>query len=127
MPVRPEIMLRLPNSPGALADVCRLLAAEHVGILACMVEPSSRARLIVDNPLRAEAVLRERHPQVEMRDVVALRVANAHGALAEVLGLMSQAGVNIEYAYTGVGEHGAGALAVVGVDDPMRAAAAAGA
>ena len=34
MAIRTELTLRLPNSPGALADVCAALAAERVRLLA---------------------------------------------------------------------------------------------
>ena len=38
MAIRTELNLRLPNSPGALAGVCRLLSDERVNILAMALE-----------------------------------------------------------------------------------------
>ena len=40
MAIRTELNLRLPNSPGALAAVCRALADERVNIVALAVEPA---------------------------------------------------------------------------------------
>ena len=126
MSVRTEITVRLPNSPGALTGVCGALASEHVGI-AAMALDSGRVRLVVDNEVRAIAALRERYHQVDVRDVMVLRVSNAAGAVAPVLALLANAGINIEYAYGAAAEGSAAALVVVGVDDPLRAATLAGA
>lgn len=126
MALRTEISLRLPNSPGALAGVCRELADERVGVLAMMLEPGAGLRLVADNHVRAAGVLREHHHQITTREVVALRVANAPGGLAPVLALVASAGVNIEYAYSGAADDGGSAIVVVGVDDPARASTLAG-
>ncbi|MBI4487088.1 MAG: ACT domain-containing protein, partial [Acidobacteria bacterium] len=49
MAIRTELNLRLPNSPGALAGVCRLLSDERVNVLAMALESSGQLRLVVDN------------------------------------------------------------------------------
>jgi len=126
MPIGTEITLRLPNSPGALAEVCRTLAQERVGILALMLDAGGRLRLVVDNHVRAEGVLRDARHQIDTRHVLVIRTANTPGALAPVLGLVADGGVNVEYAYAAAGEGSATATLVVGVDDAPRAATAAG-
>ncbi len=123
--IRTELSLRLPNSPGALAGVCRLLADERVNILALALESSGQLRMVVDNHVHAAGVLREHHHQVAERDVIMTSVSNTPGALAPALRLVSEANVNVEYAYSG-GSDGAIASVVLGVDDAQRAAAAAG-
>jgi hypothetical protein len=125
MPTRTELSLRLPNSPGALAGVCRLLADERVNINALSLDGGGALRLIVDNHVLAAGVLRARHHQVSERDVLVLSVAHAPGGLAPVAKLVADAGVNVEYAYSGALE-GGGTLVVLGVDDAQRASAAAG-
>lgn len=125
MPIRTELNLRLPNSPGALAAVCRLLSEERVNIAAMSVGVGGELRLVVDNHVRAAGALRDSHHQVAERPVVILSIANRPGALAPVLQLVAEAGVNLEYAYGAAGDAG-GAAVVLGVEDAMRAAAAAG-
>jgi hypothetical protein len=124
--IRTELNLRLPNSPGALGGVCRLLSDERVNIVALSLEAGGHLRLVVDNHVHAAAVLRERHHQVTERDVILLAVPNIPGALAPALKLVSDASVNIEYAYAGATDMAAIAAVVVGVEDAQRAAAAAG-
>jgi hypothetical protein len=126
MPVDTEFSVRLPNSPGALADLCAALAAEHVNIVALSLESGGQLRLVVDNPVRTEGALRERRHKVASREVVTAQVEHRAGGLAPILRLVATAGVNVEYAYSGGGTAGMHATIVLGVDDAIRAATAAG-
>ena len=126
MAIRTELNVRLPNSPGALAGVCQLLAAERVNIVAFELESGGQLRVVVDNHTHAIGVLRDRHYQVSERNVIFVAAANGPGALAPLLTLAAQAGVNIEYAYASTAEGNATAGVVLGVDDALRAASATG-
>ena len=91
-----------------------------------MINPiaaSNMLRLIVDNHVRAIAVLKERHRSLLTRDVIVV-TGGGTDALATAFALVAGAGVNVEYAYVGAGE--SMGVAVLGVDDAQRAAAAAG-
>ncbi len=123
--IRIELSLRLANSPGSLAGVCRLLSDERVNVQALGLE-GGQLRMVVDNHVHAAAVLREHHHQVTERDVIVTAVPNAPGALAPALKLLGEAGVNVEYAYGGGSEGSPTATIVIGVGDAQRAAAAAG-
>lgn len=126
MAIRTELNLRLPNTAGALAGVCRLLSEERVSVLAMSLDSNGQLRLVVDNHVHGGAVLREHHHQVTERDVIVTAVPNGPGALAPALRLVSEAGVNVEYAYGGAAEGGYTATIVLGVEDAARASAAAG-
>jgi len=126
MSIRTELNLRLPNSPGALAGVCRLMSDERVNIVALMLESGGQLRMVVDNHVHAAAVLREHHHQVTEREVLLVAVPNTPGALAPALRLVADADINIDYAYAGAGEMTSIAAIVLGVADAMRASAAAG-
>ena len=126
MAIRTELNLRVPNSPGTLAGLCRVLADERVNIVAISVEPNGQLRLVVDNHVRAASILRDRHYQVTERQVVFVPIANGPGALAPVLALAAQAGINIEYAYASAADGNPSTAIVLGVEDASRASAAAG-
>jgi len=126
MAIRTELNLRLPNSPGALTGVCRLLSDERVNILAMALEAGGLLRMVVDNHVHGAAVLRDYHHQVSERDIILTAVPNAPGSLAPVLQLVADADVNVEYAYGGASEGAPMATVVLGVDDAQRAASAAG-
>ena len=53
--IRIELSLRLANSPGALAGVCRLLSDERVNVQAMGLEAGGQLRLVVDNHVHAAA------------------------------------------------------------------------
>ncbi len=124
--IRTELSLRLGNSPGALAGVCRLMSDERVNVMAMSLESGGQLRMVVDNHVHGAAILREHHHQVTEREVLVTSVPNSPGALGPVLKLVSDANVNVEYAYGGGSDGSASAAIVLGVDDAMRAAAAAG-
>ncbi len=126
MAVRTELSLRLPNSPGALADVCRVLSDERVNVLALSLEAGGLLRLIVDNHVHAEGVLRDRDLAVETRDALYLQVPNGPGALQTIGRMMANAGVNVEHAYGSAIEGRPMATVVIGVDDAVRASAVTG-
>jgi hypothetical protein len=126
MAIRTELNLRLPNSPGALAGVCRVLADERVNIVAMAVEATGQLRLVVDNHVRAAGALRDQHHQVSERQVVVAGIASGAGALYPVLQLAAEAGVNIEYAYGASPEGGGAAAIVLGMEDAQRASAVSG-
>jgi hypothetical protein len=116
----------LPNSPGALAAVCGILGREGVAISALGLEAGGQLRMVVDNHVRASGALRDAHHKIVERDVLVVSLANEAGGLAAVARLVAASGVNVEYAYGGASDSNARAVAVLGVADPARAAAAAG-
>jgi hypothetical protein len=102
------------------------LSDERVNIVAMALESTGQLRLVLDNPVHGASVLREHHHQVRERDVLVTAVPNEAGSLAPALRLVSDADVNIEYAYGGASEGSATAAIVLGVADAARASAAAG-
>lgn len=126
MAIRTELTLRLPNSPGALASVCRVLGDERVHILALSLESGGQLHLLVDNPVRAAGVLREGRHAITERDVIVVPISAAPGAVASVLALLSDAHVNVDYVYGGAPEGAEMTLLVIGVEDAIRASTAGG-
>ena len=126
MAVRTELSLRLPNSPGALADACRLLSAEQVNILALSLGAGGALHLVVDNHLHAEGFLRIQRYDVETHDVLWVQVPNGPGALQTVGRMMANAGINVDHAYGSVIEGHPMATIVLGVDDAVKASAIVG-
>ena len=126
MAIRTELSLRLPNSPGALAGVCRVLADQNVRILALSLDAHGQCRIVVDHSVRAAAALRSHHHGISERDVIFVALHADPAAPSAVLALLRDAGINVNYAYSGVSDSRTTAAMVVGVDDAQRAAASAG-
>ena len=126
MAIRTEISLKLPNSPGALGQVCRHLVDERINIHALSLESGGTLRLVVDNPLHAAGTLEDREYAVERRDVLFIQVPNDPGALEKTAGVLAGAGVNVDYLYASAVEDDPTAAIVAAVEDPQRAATATG-
>ncbi len=126
MAIRTELNFRLQNSPGSLARACQMLADERINLIGLCLDGTGTLRLVVDNHVHAAATLTEQHYQVEQRDVLYTEMPNQPGALAKVVRMVADAGVNLDYAYASGVENSATIGIVVGVADPMRASAAAG-
>jgi hypothetical protein len=126
MAIHRELTVRLANSPGTLGRVAQLLGTERINMLAMSLDGTGALRMVVDNPLHAAGSLREQHYQVEERDVLYTTIPNEPGALARVVRIVSEAGINLEYVY-GSGVDRVPMVAVVlGVPDAQRASAATG-
>ncbi len=126
MAIRRDLIVRILNNPGALGRVCQAFADERVNVLALAVDPGGLMRAVVDNPVHAVGVLRERHYHVEERDVLFTAAPNNPGELARLTRLIADAGINIEYLYVTAVEGEAMAAIVVGVPDAPRASVATG-
>jgi hypothetical protein len=126
MPVRSELQVRLANSPGVLAGLTRILGDGRVDIVAIGLDSHGQLRLIVNNHVRAAALLRERHYPVVEGEAIVASVADGPGGLASVLSMLGDAGVNVDYVYGSGPGRGGPSVVVIGTSDPLRDATAAG-
>lgn len=114
MPVK-QISVFLENKCGRLAEVTRVLGDHGINIRAFSIADTTDfgvLRLIVNRPQDAYNVLKENGFTVSLTDVIAVQIPDRPGGLADILTLMQDAGVNIEYLYAFVGNVSQDALAV---------------
>ncbi len=94
-----EISLTLPNRPGTLGGVARILAKERINVAAIGVDSAAakgRVRLIVSDPDRAERLLADAGYEVEVREMIAVRLEDRAGSFLRVLDALSREKVNIQ-------------------------------
>ena len=126
MAIQKEITVKLANSPGSLGRVAQVLGAERINMLAMSVDSSGALRMVVDNPLHAAGTLREQHYNIEERDVLYTAMPNEPGSLGRALKLLTDAGINVEYAYASGIDRMPMVGVVIGVADAQKASYAAG-
>ena len=126
MAIQRELTVRLANSPGTLGRVAQVLGGERINMLAMSLDTTGALRMVVDNPLHAAGSLREQHYQVEERDVLYTTIPNEPGALAKVVKIVAEAGINLEYVYGSGIDRVPMVAVVIGVPDAQRASAATG-
>ena len=78
-------------------------------------------RIIADDPVRAQAVLAEAGHLANVREVTAFAVPDAPGGLAQVLDMLEEHSISIEYLYALVTKHVGKAYAVARTDAPEKA------
>lgn len=126
MAIQKEITVKLANSPGTLGRVAQVLGGERINMLAISLDGTGVLRMVVDNPLHAAGALREQHYQVEERDVLYATLPNEPGALASVVKLLAEAGINLDYAYASGIDRVSMVAVVLGVPDAQKSSYASG-
>ena len=114
-----QLSVFLENREGRLEEVLDVLAKKGVNIVALSLADTSdygMLRLIVSDPHKGRAALKEAGITAMLTDVVALRVPHATGSLNKAMHQIVE--VNIEYMYAFA--NGADAAAVLKSDDPGR-------
>ena len=98
-----QISVFLENKEGKLAEATKLLADNNVDIRAITIAETAEyglARMIVDDSYKASAILLEHGDILSMNPVWAVEVPDRPGGLAEVLAVLAEAHVNVDYMYS---------------------------
>jgi hypothetical protein len=94
-----EISMTLPNRPGTLARVARVLATERINVSAISVDSTptkGRVRLIVSDPKRARRLLEQAGYPVELREMLAVRLEDRAGSFLKVLETLADSEVSVQ-------------------------------
>ena len=97
-----QLSVFLENREGRLEEVLDVLAKKGVNIVALSLADTSdygMLRLIVSDPHKGRAALKEAGITAMLTDVVALRVPHATGSLNKAMHQIVDGEVNIEYMY----------------------------
>ena len=119
-----QISVFLENKSGRLAQVTKILGANQINIRALSLADTTDfgvLRLIVNEPTKALAVLREAGLTVRATEVIAVEVTDQPGGLAGVLQELEGKGINIEYMYAFVGKAEEKAIVIFRVEEVDRA------
>ena len=121
-----EIALTLPNEPGTLAGVARILAEERINLAALSVNSDAEkgeVRLIVNDPDRALKALKAAKYRAVTRDLLVVHLEDRAGSFLRILEILAAGKVNIESVAILVAREGAQSLVAVSADDLKRARA----
>ena len=119
-----QLSIFAQNTPNRLAEICELLAENEINIRAISTadtESYGILRLIVEEPEKAEEALKKAGLAVSVTQVLSLPIADKPGALAKLLRVISDANIDIEYAYAFLSHEDNLAFAVLRVEDEEKA------
>ncbi len=122
-----QISVFLENKSGRLAEVTKTLGNEGIDISALSIADTTDfgiLRLIVNQPEKAEAVLKDNGFTVSSTNVIAIAVEDKPGGLAVALDILESQSIGIEYMYAFIGKAKDEALVILRVEDSQKAVAA---
>jgi len=124
MQITQQLALFLENRPGTLARVCDALSKEKINIYALSTSDTvdhSVLRVVVSDPRKALLLFEEHGAMVVEDDVLMIDGDNKPGSLAKLAHKLSDAKVNIEYAYCATSPNAKKGLLILRVSDAKKA------
>ncbi len=111
-----QISVFMENRPGRLAEIIEVLAENDIDMRAINIADTTDfgiLRMIVNDPAKAEHVLRENNMTASVTDVIAVSIDDTVGAFGKVISLLKEDQISIEYIYSFIGEKSSKAVIVV--------------
>ena len=118
-----QISVFLENRAGQLAEITRLLAENHIDIRAISIAETADyglAHMIVDDAYKASSILLQHGDILSMTPVWAVEVPDRPAGLAELLAVLSDAHVDVEYMYSLFAHKDGYAYMVLRISDEPR-------
>jgi hypothetical protein len=119
-----QISVFLENRKGRLYEVCSLLGKNDINILALTIaetEDFGVLRTVVNKPEKAIKILKDNGFAANITDVLVVEVQDRPGGLADILKVLNDNNINIEYMHAMVTRHSNNALMVFRFDNPDEA------
>ncbi len=105
-----QLSVFIENKVGRLESVTEILMEHNINIASFSLADTSEygmLRMIVSDPEEGRRILKEEGFSAKLTDVIAVKIAQKPGTLHEVLKIIFEANLSVEYMYT---------LATVGKD-----------
>jgi hypothetical protein len=122
-----QLSVFVENSPGRLRAPCQTLADAGISMATLSLADTKQygiLRLIIRDWPRAKTVLEEAGFSVRVTEVVAVEVPDRPGGLNDVLRVIEQAGINVEYMYAFAEKRDGRAVLIFRFEDADAAVAA---
>ena len=118
-----QISVFLENRTGQLAEITKLLADANIDIRAISIAETADyglARLIVDDSYKASNILLQHGDILSMTPVWAVEVPDRPSGLADLLNILADTGVDVEYMYSLFTNHDGHAYMIMRISDEPK-------
>jgi hypothetical protein len=118
-----QLSVFLENKAGTIVPVAKILSDNGIDMRAMSIADSADfgiLRIIVDDPEKTKQVLAREKYIYNVTPVLAVEVEDHPGSLVRILTILSDAKINLEYAYAFITRKTDSAYMVFRVDDPDR-------
>jgi len=119
-----QLSVFVENKPGRLVEALDALAGADVDLRALSLADTADfgiLRVIVDKPSQALKILQDAGYLVKTSEVIAVIVGDKPGGLADVMRVLANAGVDVEYTYAFVAHSHDKAYVILRVNDNSAA------
>jgi hypothetical protein len=119
-----QLSVFLDNSPGRLNAATKVLSKAGINMRALTLADTSDfgvLRVIVDKPEEAMKILKENNFAAKITEVLVVEMEDSPGGLTQILDILEEGQVNIEYMYAFVGTKPRKALVIFRVNKPDQA------
>lgn len=119
-----QLSVFIENKPGRLFAAMDILAKNGINISVLSIADTSEfgiLRLIVNDPDKAKAVLKDAGIVVKVSNVVAIAMDDVPGGSVDILRSLAEASLNVEYIYACVCKPAEKALMIIRTDDSVKA------
>ena len=121
-----QISVFLENRPGTLAEFIKVLEKSNIDLRALSLaenEDFGIVRVIVDDSYSTIQTLKENGYVCSMTRVLAVEIPDKPGALVNLLSVLGEGGINLEYTYAFLSKKPGSAFMSLRVADPKDAIA----
>ena len=119
-----QISVFVENQPGSMMNVTSVLREAHVNIRAISTFDTPEfgiMRLVVDDPVRAKESLTAQGFVTRVSEVIGAELRDEKGNLNEMLRILADGQINVNYIYSFVIRQGKAPVMVFHTDDFQRA------
>ena len=119
-----QISVFVENQPGSMMNVTSVLTDAHVNIRAISTFDTPEfgiMRLVVEDPVRAKESLTEKGFVTRVSNVIGAEIRNKKGNLNQMLTILADGQINVNYIYSFVIREGKAPVMVFSTDDYEKA------
>ena len=119
-----QISVFVENQPGSMMRVTSVLTESHVNIRAISTFDTPEfgiLRLVVDDPAKAKESLTQKGFVTRVNDVIGAELRDEKGNLNEMLRILADGKINVNYIYSFVIREGKAPVIVFHTDDFQKA------
>ncbi len=119
-----QISIFIENKKGSLAEVTKFISDKKINLKALSIADTQNfgiLRIITDNPDNARELLKNEGYTVTATSVLAVALDDAPGSMAEILSVLADADISVEYTYAFMSNIAGKAYMIFRVDDNDKA------
>ena len=120
MPKVKQLTVQLANKPGTLAQMAKALGQAGVNMNSLAVF-EGRAKIIAEDPVKGRDALQAIGLYASIEECLTFDMSDKPGSLAKICAQLAEAGINIDYAYTGITHDADKPVIVMVVSDLKKA------